>query len=323
MIKKAFKWTGMILLLLIIAVCVITAFRQNLKFDAPYPAIKASKDSAVIARGKHLVFSAAHCADCHAQVGTEKLVDDGKEVALQGGRPFPLPIGVIYSKNITPDATGIGNMSDETIARSLRYGVGSDGRAMLDFMPFHNTSDEDLTAIISYLRTLAPVQNEVLPLQKNLLGRFVTAFMIKPAGPTGTVEKTVTIDTTIAYGKYLANSVANCRGCHTNRDLMTGAFIGPDYAGGFKMESIIDPKNFSCVSPNLTPDPETGHINGWTQEIFLTRMRAGKHINHSAMPWGPFSRMNDTELKAIYKYLQTLTPVKNKTGPLLIEHKTS
>jgi len=33
-------------------------------------------------------------------------------------------------------------------------------------------------------------------------------------------------DSTAAYGKYLAESVANCRGCHTNRDMMTGAYIG-------------------------------------------------------------------------------------------------
>lgn len=320
MIKKVFKWAGVILLLLIVGVCIITAFRQNLKFDAPYPAIQASKDSAVIARGKYLVFSSAHCADCHAEVGTEQLVNEGKEVPLQGGRPFVLPIGLVYSKNITPDATGIGNMSDETIARSLRYGVGYDGRALLDFMPFHNTSDEDLTAIISYLRTLQPVKNEVPGKQLNLLGRFVTAFLIKPVGPSGEVMKSVKIDSTAEYGKYLAGSVANCRGCHTNRDLMTGAFIGPEYAGGFKMESIIDPKNYSCVTPNLTPDKETGHIYAWTEEIFVQRMRAGKRIQHSAMPWGPFSRMSDKEIKAIYKYLKTLKPVMNKTGDLLVKN---
>ena len=47
------------------------------------------------------------------------------------------------------------------IARSLRFGVGRDGRALAPFMPFANLSDEDLTAIISYLRTQAPVRNQV------------------------------------------------------------------------------------------------------------------------------------------------------------------
>jgi hypothetical protein len=44
------------------------------------------------------------------------------------------------------------------IARSLRYGVARDGRALFDFMPFHNLSDEDLTAVISFLRSQQPVK---------------------------------------------------------------------------------------------------------------------------------------------------------------------
>jgi mono/diheme cytochrome c family protein len=320
MFSKILKWTGIILLIIIIGVATVTAFRQNRTFEAPYPDIHASKDSAVIARGKYLVFSSAHCADCHAPNGTEALVNAGKEVPLQGGRLFELPIGKVYSRNITSDKTGIGKYTDPEIARSLRYGVDPKGHALFDFMPFHNTSDSDLTAIISYLRTLAPVKNEVPDHQLNLIGKLVNAFLLKPVGPDGQVPAYVKPDTTIAYGKYIATSVANCRGCHTNRDLMTGAFIGKDYAGGFKMESIIDPKNFSCVSPNLTPDPETGHIYGWTRAMFMERMRAGKRIPHSTMPWGPFSRMGDTELISVYKYLQTLTPVKQKNGDLLVKN---
>ena len=161
--KKVFKWIGIILLLLIVVLVVSVAMRQNMKFDAPYPAgIHASKDSAVLARGKYLVYGPAHCADCHGPVGSEGMVDKGQEVALAGGKMFDLPIGKFYPRNITPDEeTGIGKFRDEEIARSLRYGVGHDGRALLDFMPFHNTSDEDLTAIISYLRTLVPVKNVV------------------------------------------------------------------------------------------------------------------------------------------------------------------
>ncbi len=316
-IKKILKWTGIVLLLLIIGLTITVAMRQNLKFDAPYPAIHASKDSAVIARGKYLVYGPAHCADCHGPAGSEELVSKGQEVALSGGNVFDIPVGKFYVSNITPDKeTGIGNLADSQIARSLRYGVGYDGRAMLDFMPFHNTSDDDLTAIISYIRTLEPVKNKVPQHSYNLLGKIVKAFLIKPVGPDGEVPKSVKPDSSVDYGKYLATYVANCRGCHTNRDLKTGAYAGPFFAGGFAMESLMD-KNYVFHTPNITPDKKTGHMYDWTEETFLQRFRRGKVYPQSPMPWGPFGRMSDMEIKAIYRYLQTLAPVENKIAQIV------
>ena len=183
--------------------------RQNVKYEAPYPDIIASTDSAVIARGKHLVFSSAHCIDCHNKQNSDSLINLGQEVPLSGGVAFELPVGTIYSKNITPDKeTGIGRYSDGEIARALRYGVHPNGTAVFDFMPFHNTSDEDLTAIISYLRAQKPVKNKVPGHELNAIGKAVNAFMVKPVGPTGEVPKSVVPDTTAVYGKYLVLSVA-------------------------------------------------------------------------------------------------------------------
>ena len=158
--------------------------RQNIKYDRPYPAIAATADTNVIMRGKHLVFGAAHCASCHSLTNADSLLKLGQEVPLTGGFVFDLPLGKIYSRNITPDKeTGIGNYTDAEIARSLRYGVHPDGRVVFDFMPFHNMTDEDMTAVISYLRAQKPVKNKVPDHELNLLGKAVKAFMIKPVGP--------------------------------------------------------------------------------------------------------------------------------------------
>lgn len=308
--KKVFKWIGIILLIIVAGLYITIEARQNLHFEAPYPNIKATTDSNVIARGKSLVFGPAHCANCHVPDAMDAAVLRGEEVPLTGGKVFSLPLGNMYSKNLTPDNTGIGNMTDAEIARALRYGVNARGNALFDFMPFHNTSDNDLTAIISYLRSQPPVKNEVPKHDFNLIGKAVKAFLIKPVGPSGPVLQSIQPDTTAEYGQYLANSVANCRGCHTNRDLMTGAFIGEDYAGGLKWETTTDSGTWSITTPNLTPH-ETGRIKGWTQEQFIARFRLGKTIEGSHMPWGPFSRMSDDELKAIYKFLQTVKPVSN------------
>lgn len=71
------------------------------------------------------------------------------------------------------------------------------------------------------------------------------------------------------------------------------------------------------VSPNLTPDRETGRIAGWSEEAFLTRFRAGPAYADSPMPWHTLGRMSDDDLRAIYRYLRSIPAVRNETprGP--------
>jgi mono/diheme cytochrome c family protein len=317
---KFLKWTGIVLSVIIIGLYIYIIANQHRTFTAPYPQIKAVTDSAVIARGKHLVFGPAHCVNCHASPEMAERVLKGELVPLAGGNIFDIPIGKIYSKNLTPDETGIGQKSDAEIARALRYGVSSKGRALFDFMPFHNTSDEDLVAIISYLRQQPAVRNVVPENNLNLLGQAVNAFLLKPVGPAGIVPTTVQQDTSANYGQYLANSVANCRGCHTNRDLMTGAFTGEDYSGGLVFEEPADSGTYVLTTPNLTPDA-TGRLKGWTRQQFIDRFRKGTLIKQTHMPWGPFSRMSDDELKAIYEFLQTVKPVHNEINETFVFKK--
>ena len=298
------KWTGIILLLIITGLTLTVMARQNIKYERPYPNITASADTNVILRGKHLVFGAAHCADCHSKANADSLIKLGQPVDLTGGVVFDLPVGKIYSRNITPDKeTGIGNFTDAEIARALRYGVHRDGTVVFDFMPFHDLSDEDMTAIVSYLRAQKPVRNEVPETSLNFLGKAVKAFMVKPVGPSGEVPGRVKKDSSASYGEYLANNVANCRGCHTQRTL-SGEFTGEPYAGGNDIDGFI--------TPNITPD-STSRMFGWSQKNFLDRFRMGKVIKKSPMPWESFGRMTDEELKAIYAYLKTLHPVKTVT----------
>jgi mono/diheme cytochrome c family protein len=309
--KKILKWTGIILLLLILGVTITVLSRQNLKFDGPYPDIKSSGDSSTIARGKELVFGPAHCADCHSLTNADSLFALGEPVPLSGGYEFNLPIGKIYTRNITPDSvTGIGRYTDKEIARALRYGVGPDGTAFFDFMPFHNTSDEDLVAIISYLRAQKPVRNAVPENSFNTMGKIVKAFLIKPVGPSGEVPVSAKRDSTAEYGKYLSINVANCSGCHTKRDMMTGAFTGEYFAGGMEIDGF--------VTPNLSTDTSS-RIYSWDQQKFISRFREGKKIEKSPMPWSSFKRMSDADLIAIYKYLKTLRPLK--TGQDLVVKK--
>ena len=150
--------------LLLLASGMLTAYvaaTWNRRYDFPFPTVSASSDPEVIRRGEYLVFGAAHCPACHAsQAGDFLRVPDGERMPLVGGVPFSLgPLGVVYPGNLTPDlATGIGRYTDGQVARLLRYGVLPDGRAAINAtMPYGDMSDDDLRAIVSYLRSQPPI----------------------------------------------------------------------------------------------------------------------------------------------------------------------
>lgn len=188
MFRKFLKWTGLILILIVVGVSVTAAFRQHLKYDAPYPEIKATTDMAVIERGKKIVIDKG-CGYCHSSVDNiDSVLKAGQQPLLSGARKFETPFGTFFTPNLTPDAeTGIGNMTDGEIARVLRYGVKRNSEAALPFMQGLNMSDEDMTAVISYLRSMKPVENKVPEQSFNILGRFAKAFMVKPALPENPV----------------------------------------------------------------------------------------------------------------------------------------
>lgn len=318
LLLRFLKWTGMILLLIIAVVVLLVFMRHDRTFEAPYPDISASTDSAVIARGEYLVNGPAHCTGCHTSSANEEAYMRGEEVPMHGGYDFVLPFGHAYSRNITnhPEK-GIGRLTDAEIARTLRYGVGSDGRAILDFMPFYLMSDEDLRAVISYLRTVPGDANDPPKTEFNFIGKALMAFVIKPMGPLDTPRPiAVQPDSTAEYGKYLAMSVSNCDGCHTQRDLTTGAYVGERFSGWSGMEGM---KGTYFNTPNLTPHPTAGHMAQWDFDTFRNRFRAGVMHPTSPMPWVNFARFSDDDLKAIWAFLQSLPPVDRNPGPIVAE----
>lgn len=293
-----------------------TAVRQDRTFSAPTPDVHASKDPAVIERGRYLVRGPAHCVDCHGQAGLDpKTNETAAEPILGGGQEFHLPVGTFRVPNITPDPeAGIGRYKDEDIARVLRYGVRPNGHGVVPFMPFANLTDEDLGAIVSYLRTLPPSSNRVKPHEPNTTGKLLLAWVVDPRGPSEPVRASIERAPTANYGRYLAHSVANCVGCHTKVDMRTGAFSGPLFGGGAVHASLKDP-NKKFVAPNLTPDSSSGWIADWSEDLFVARLKSGRVHDGSPMPWPAFQRMSDDDLRAIYRYLKTLPPASGGPDP--------
>jgi hypothetical protein len=95
--------------------------------------------------------------------------------------------------------------------------------------------------------------------------------------------------------------------------MKTGEYAGPRYAGGFVMHAEIDPamEGYVFLTPNLTPDPETGVMVKWDEETFITRFKHGRTQPGSPMPWESYAMMSEMELKALYRYLTSLEPQKS------------
>lgn len=317
--KKVILWIVGILVLLVVALILFVSTSYNKSYDAPYPEISATTDSAAIARGAYLVYGPAHCATCHVPMDKVMAVEGGERLPLSGGWEFDIPPAIVRAPNLTPDMeTGIGKLTDGEIARALRYSVNHKNKFMMPFMPFQELSDEDLIAIISFLRSQEPVHHVVEPTEYTFLGKALLAFgAIKPMGPGNTPPKSVEIGESIEYGSYVANSIGNCVGCHTERDEKSGTLIGTPMAGGMIFRPDAFSQGYGFISPNLTPHKELGIMANWNEEQFIARFRKGRVYEGSHMPWGSFSRMTDTDLKAVYRYLASLEPVDNNIDKIV------
>ena len=212
-------------------------------------------------------------------------------------------------------------MNDGAIARALRNGVGYDGRALLPFMEMQGLSDEDLTAVVSYLRAQPAVHNPVPAHEYSLLGKIVRATVLaNPVGPAEPPPAASPRGATVETGLYLVRSVALCGACHTQRDENTGAYAGPPFGGatGF---TVPDDDTHTWSPPNITNDPTTGRLAKFTEDEFVARMRAGRAIPGSPMLWQGYQRLDEDDLRSIYRYLQTVPPVVNDVGPAMVEKK--
>ena len=261
-----------------------------------------------LTRGRYLVTSAqTPCIICHSPLdtsgGTLK-VKEGMELAGRNWAPDGAPF--VTAPNLTPDKdTGIGDWSDDALGRAIREGISHDGRALFPIMPyerFRNMADEDLASIVVYLRSLPPVRN---PLPKSEvpfpLSRLIMS-VPQPVAPPVVPD----LSAPEKRGQYLT-TLAVCADCHTPMDDRGNRVPGMEFAGGLTM-TYGDFK--SAAAANLTPSPNG--IPYYTEELFIETFRTGKVRSrelNAMMPTRYFRNMADQDLKDIFAYLKTLTPV--------------
>jgi mono/diheme cytochrome c family protein len=274
----------------------VYVFAQTSRFDAsldkvydvPVPDVAASKDPAVIARGKHLATSLGGCSSnaCHG-------ADFG------GGRVTPMgPVATLAAPNITGASLGAA-YSDGEIVRLVRHGLKKDGRSVR-FMPVQDMSwlpQEDDVAIVSYLRTVPPVDRASQPMIVKTLGKILDRqdkliFDVARRIDHSRTETPPAPAPTAEYGALMSRACVGCHGDHLSGGPIPGA-----------PPSIPTPLN-------LTPDA-TG-LKDWSFEDFDKLMRTGARKNGKAldpfMPVESWRNLDDVEMHALWAYLRTLAP---------------
>lgn len=278
------------LLLAVAATWVHFASRARLdrKFAVTPRPVAISTDAAALARGRHLAQTRG-CSDCHGKdFAGNKIIEDGA-------------MGRVHGPNLTRGkGARVATWTDTDWVRAIRHGVAPDGHALF-LMPaeeYQFLSDEDLGALIGYLKSVPPVDRERVKIELGPVARVLVATE-KIKLPASIIDHpnvkptAVTPGVTPEYGRYVA---ATCMGCH-----------GPNFSGG-KIE--VGPPSWPEAS-NLTPHA-SGAVAKWSEADFLQAIRAGKRPDGSEInPIMPrvFGQMDDTELKAIWAYLRTLPAV--------------
>lgn len=298
--KKALKWIAIVIgsLVAVVAVAAIgLSFSANTRLNKTYTVQPAPLDipeeAAAIDRGAYIYSTS--CAGCH-----------GDNLA---GTPFfnDPALGSIPASNLTAGVGGIGAVySDSDWVRAIRHGVNPQGKPLM-VMPslaFWHFSDQDLGAVIAYVKSATPVDNDLGQKSLKPVGRIllsVGAFgdilaaevldhdALRPSAP----PQAVTAD----YGQYLVDTL-DCRSCHA------ATLVGGQ-----------SPEPGAPSSPDLTP---AGILSVWSSADFIQTMRTGstpygRQLDPAFMPYEEYSRLTDEDLTAIFLYLQSL-PVTETAG---------
>lgn len=317
---KSFKILGIIVLILVLSIAGLIVYAKFAlpKVNAAPDITVQTDDAAIVERGAYLANHVAVCMDCHSTRDWTKFsapLVPGTEG--MGGEVFDEKMGLpgtFYSKNITPH--GLSTWTDGEIYRLITTGVTKDGEPIFPVMPYRGYSKMDPTdvkAIIAYLRKLPAVESTIPASEAHFPVNLLMRTTIKEAEPM-LLSREMSI---IEKGKYLLN-IAGCGDCHTPQE--NGKPLEEMMlAGGFEFKM---PHGGTVRSANLTPDTETG-IGEWTSAAFVNRFKIYAATDYTppaveendfntVMPWLMYAQMKTEDLEAIFAYLQTINPVKNK-----------
>lgn len=282
-LKRVLVGAGVIVVLLLFAaggMYAVGSSKWSRTYEVETATLELPTAPEEIARGEH-VLRTNGCADCHGE--------DMEGQVMMDAPPFR-----VVASNLTAGRGGIGaSYSVEDLDRAIRNGVRPDGRPLI-IMPsaaFHNMSDRDAAALLAYLRTVPPVDNELPETQVKAMGRILAAFSLDPAFEVRTArpglreapEKAATAE----YGEYLVG--ITCSYCH-GADLRGAESLQP---GG-------------PAAPDIVAVAASSSLEAWDR-ILTTGVRSdGTPMDPAFMPWTLTAAMDPDERQALHIYITGL-----------------
>ncbi|WP_230389332.1 cytochrome c [Vibrio nitrifigilis] len=267
-----------------------------------------------MSRGEYIA-KMSDCTACHT-TQTDK--------PFAGGLAMPLPMGTLYSTNITPDKeTGIGRYTLADFRRVLREGIRKDGSRLYPAMPYTEytkLSDADIESLYDYfMNQIKPVhqanrENDIPAVMSmrwplalwNWMFHKQGAYRVKP-------------DESAQWnrGAYLVQGATHCGTCHTPRGLAMQSLASDETEHSFLAGSDLG----GWHAFNITSD-ETAGIGKWSQAEIVQYLKTGS-VPGKAQAAGPmaeavehsFQYLTDSDLNSIATYLRSVTPFnddKNK-----------
>lgn len=223
--------------------------------------------------------------------------------------------GKYVATNITP--YNLANWTDGEIYRAITSGVGKRNNTIFPIMPYGaygTLDDEDIYCVIAYLRSMPSIKNETSAPESD----FPVNFLINTMAKEGHPSKRPSMQDSLNYGKYITTAAA-CIECHTPVTDKGELIMEKAYSGGreFPMEG-----GGTTVSTNITFEKKTGIVE-MDIEMFISIFKSydlttylpakvEKGADNTLMPWTMYAKMDTVDLVAIYNYLKSLPPIKNK-----------
>jgi len=311
--KKVLKFIGIglgVVLLLVGGFAAFIAFKPLPTYeDVALPSIEIDPTPELLAHGQKLVMM--NCTGCHMPEHSQQLVGmlhpDADSRAL----------GMVYNANLTQDPEhGIGQYTTAELYRLLRTGIKRDGGLALPIMPrLPGSSDYDVKAIIAFLQSdhpaVQPNPTQHPAFEPTFLTRMLYTVawkpLVYPAGPVASPDPADQVD----YGKYLVQHRYECFVCHSgdiNQVNHEQPELTPNYLGGGMVFNMEYPdEKYPIAIPSLLRD---GHLSVWSEDEFISAVIWGQRAGREPYrkPMHPYTMMDSTEARAIYRYLQQVEP---------------
>lgn len=287
-VKRAGIALGVLVLLAAAAAVVgvqLADQRMQRVVDVRVQAVAYRTDAQAVERGRYL-YQSRGCVDCHGANGAGRVFVDDGSLRIKGPNISPGPGNVVAGYRPVD------------WVRAVRHGVKPGGQPLL-IMPsedYNRLTDDDLAAVVAYVRSLPPAAGTGAELRLPLPVRLAYGFgVLRDAAakidhqlpPQAPIAEGVTTQ----HGAYVANM---CLGCH-GAQLAGGRIPGapPDWP----------------AAPALRPGPDSALPRYASAQDLQVLFRTGKRRDGSAvkvMPFESLREMSDTDVRALHLYLQSL-----------------